>query len=398
MKRILISGIFIGLFITIGTTVAILYANGVRISFNKSENGKFIEGTGLLVTTSKPDGARVLINNHLTTATNNTINLNPGQYDVQIEKDGYRTWQKKIEIKKGLVSEANALLFPTAPKFEAITTIGISNVVMDSTGNSLAYTVSSSSATKNGIYILNINSRPLIFLGASGTQIVNDVLDRFSQAKISFSPDSKEILGELPNAYYLLSTSGRNDAPQDVTNTLSLVQREWEEQKQELDSKVLESFPRDLRRVAQEFFKDFTPSPEGDKILYTASESASLPLVLKKKVPSLNSTTEQRTLSEGSIYVYDIKEDKNYELFIAWVFKQKEKMPQFFWLSSSRHLIYARDGKINVVEYDGENQTTVYEGFFIDNLIFPWPDGSSIAIISRLSPSVPYNLYSISLR
>ncbi len=91
MKRILISGILIGLFITIGTIGAILYATGYRIELEGKGSGnlKFIEGTGLLVATSMPDGARVLVNNKLTTATNNTINLPPGEYDVKIEKDSY---------------------------------------------------------------------------------------------------------------------------------------------------------------------------------------------------------------------------------------------------------------------------------------------------------------------
>lgn len=396
MKRILISGIFIGLFITLGTIAAILYATGYRVSLNGSGSGKIIEGTGLMVATSRPDGARVLVNEHLSTATNNTINLAPGEYDVVIEKDGYTLWKKKVIIKNGLVSEANALLFPVAPKLEAITTIGVSNVVMDSSGSLLAYTVSSSSAQKNGIYVLNMNSRPLIFIGASGTQLVTDIVDQFSKARLTFSPDGKELLASLPNArYYLLTTDAKNQNPRDVTNTLFLVERDWEQQTTERDKKTLETFSKNLKKAAGLYFKDMRLSPEGDKILYTASESATLPLVLKTKVPSLNSTSDQRNIKQGSIYVHDIKEDKNYQ--IAEV-KAGDKPNQYFWHPDSRHLIYADDGKINVLEYDGGNHITVYSGPFLDNLVFPWPDGSSVAIIAKLSPNVPYNLYRISLQ
>ncbi len=396
MKRILISGIFIGLFITIGTIAAVLYANGYRFTPINNGNGKFIEGTGLMVTTSRPDGARVLVNDHLTTATNNTINLAPGEYDVEIQKDGYLPWKKKIIIKKGLVSEANALLFPVAPKLEAITTIGVSNVIMDSSGGLLAYTVSSASATKNGIYVLNMNSRPLIFLGASGTQIVSNIIDQFSKATLSFSPDGRELLANLPNArYYLLTTDGRNENPQDVTNTLFIVRRDWEQQKADRDKKIADTFTKDMKKTAALFFKDITPSPEGDRILYTASASAVLPSVLKTKVPSLNSTPDQRNIKQGGIYVYDIKEDKNYEISKA---QAPDKQSQYFWHPDSRHLIYANDGRINVLEYDGGNNIAVYSGPFLDNLIFPWPDGGSVAIIAKLSPSVPFNLYRISLQ
>lgn len=398
MKRILISGIFIGLFIGLGTIAAIFYAKGYRITFNGNGDGKIIEGTGLLVATSRPDGARVLVNNSLTTATNNTINLQPQEYDIQIEKDGYLPWRKKIIIKNGLVSEANALLIPTAPKLEAVTTIGVSNVIMDANGSLLAYTVSSASATKNGVYVLNMNSRPLIFLGATGTQIVSDAIDSFSQGELTFSPDGKELLVKVRSTYYLLATDARNDNPQDVTNTLFLVERDWEQQRLERDKKLMDSLTRDLRQISTLYFKDISAAPSGDKLLYTASRSASLPFVLKRKVPSLNSAVDQRILRGGSVYVYDIKEDKNHLIFDASGLKLGEKVSQYYWYADSRHLIFTEGGKVNVVEYDGGNLTTVYNGLFLGNLIFPWPDGSSIAIITRLSSTAPYNLYRISLQ
>lgn len=392
MKRILISGILIGLFITLGSIAAILYATGYRVSLDGSQSGKIISGTGLLVTTSKPDGARVLIDNNLTTATNNTINLKPGEYDVRIEKDGYLPWGKKIIIKNGLVSEANALLLPVAPKLEAVTTIGVSNVATERLGSQLSYTVASASASKNGIYVLDMNSRNLIFLAATGTQIVGDIQDRFSQAQeLSFSPDGKELLVKLPSGtYYLLATDSKNLNPRDVTNTLSQVTRDWEQQRTDFDKKIMESLSRDLRNAAQTHFKNIIPSPEGDKLLYEASVSAKLPLILRKSVPSVNSTPDQRDIAAGSTYVYDIREDKNYLI--------SDKPNRYLWHADGRHIIFARDGKINVVEYDGGNLTAVYNGPFLDNLIFPWPDGSSVGIVTSLSPSVPHNIYRISLQ
>lgn len=392
MKRILISGILIGLFITLGSIAAILYATGYRISLDGNSSGKIISGTGLLVVTSRPDGARVLVNNNLLTATNNTINLKPDDYDVRIEKDGYLPWNKKILIKNGLVSEANALLLLVAPKLEAVTTIGVSNVTMDSSGSLLAYSVASASASRNGIYVLDMNSRNLIFLAATGVQIVGDIQDRFSQAQeLSFSPDGKEILAKLDNnRYYLLNAASNNQNPRDVTNTLPLVTRDWELQKVELDKKIMDSLSRDLRNVAQTYFKNIVPSPDGDKLLYEASVSAKLPTVLKKAVPSVNSTPDQRSIVSGGTYVYDIREDKNYLI--------SDRPNKYLWHADGRHIIFSEIGKINLIEYDGGNQTTVYNGPFLDNLVFPWPNGSSIAIVSRLSPSVPYNIYRISLQ
>ena len=119
MKRVVVTGIMIFSFLLIGTLIGIFYAKGYRIVPN---NGSpMVEGTGLLVLTSKPDAAKVFVNNQIATATNNTINLTPGDYEIKIVKDGYFAWNKKITIKKEVVSRADALLFPTAPKLESTT-------------------------------------------------------------------------------------------------------------------------------------------------------------------------------------------------------------------------------------------------------------------------------------
>lgn len=397
MKRVILSSILILLFITLGTVGAILYARGYRFT---PQNGRgVIEGTGLLVLTSKPDGARVVINNHLTTATNNTINLQPGSYEVTIEKDGYISWKKTIIIKKETVSEANALLLPTAPKLEAITSTGAQNPITDHTGTLLAYTVSSASASKNGIYVLDMGARPLISIGGIATQIANDVQDNMSKANLAFSPDGKELLATLPNATYLLNTSGLNNSPRDVTNTLAQIQKEWDTEKIDNEKKVLDSYSKELKTIASQLFKNLTPSPEGDKILYTASTSSTMPFVRKERIPGANSTPEQRNVKEGNIYVYDIKEDRNYLIAEKNGVKPTDESTAFFWHADSRHLVYAKDSKINITEFDGQNNTTIYAGPFLDTYLFPWPDGSSVAIVTQLNnPSVPFNLYRISLQ
>src|SRR3989344_2766887 len=131
MRKMILSTALVLILLICGTVIAVLYATGYRIV---PKNGRtVVEGTGLLVLTSKPDGARVYVNNKLTTATDQTINLEPNTYEIKIEKDGYFTWKKKITIKEGEVSQAYALLFPTTPKLEPITTTG------EKQGISLAY-------------------------------------------------------------------------------------------------------------------------------------------------------------------------------------------------------------------------------------------------------------------
>lgn len=397
MKRVIISTTIILTLILIGTGIGIFYAKGYQLDLGNSN--EIIQGTGLLVLTSKPDGSRVLINGHLTTATNNTINLKPGTYDVRIEQDGYFPWHKTIEVKQEAVSSANALLFPIAPRLESVTATGALNPTIDGTGSLLAYTVSSASADKNGIYTLNMAAPAILSLGAGSTQITNDLLDTFSTSALAFSPDGQQLLasvsGQLQNpTTYLLSSRSFTASPKDITATLPQVLSDWDKQIALKNKKLTDSLPKKIRTVASSVFANPVLSVLEDKVLYTASISAEIPIIIKPRLPGTNSTPEKRSVQKGNTYVYDMKEDRNYLLA-----KESDGPQHFLWLQDSAHLVFAKNSKINIVEYDGQNLTTVYAGPFVDSFVFPWPDGSSLVILTNLNiPDAPNNLYRISLR
>lgn len=397
MKRVVISTLIILALLLTGTAVGIFYARGYRFDLNNPKG--ILEGTGLLVLTSHPEGARVLVNNHFTTATDNTINLSPGSYKVRIEKDGYFPWEKTVEIKKETVSQANATLFPIAPRLDAITTTGALNPVIDSSGTLLAYAVASASADKNGVYTLSMLA-PILPLGGGATQVTNDLIASFSNSILSFSPDGSQLMASISASasynptVYLLNSRSFNSSPKDVTATLSQTNTDWQTQSSLKNKKLIESLPKKVRGIATSYFSTPVPSFDNDKILYTASASANIPTMIIPRLPGTNSTPEQRQLTAGNIYVYDIKEDRNY--FLSTKLDAPEK---YSWLADSGHLAYVKNGKVNVVEYDGQNNTIVYAGPFVDSLLFPWPDGSSLIILTNLNiPSAPNNLYRISLR
>lgn len=403
MKRVIISSIIILFFIFLGTIIGIYYAKGYRVDTSNPKN--FFQGTGLLVLTSNPDGARVIIDGKLTTATNNTINLQPGRYKVRIEKDGYFPWEKTIEIKKETVSTAATVLFPTAPRLESITTNGALDPVLDDTGSLIAYSVSSSSAAKNGIYVLNMSAPAILTLGGASSQVANNINQDFAKAVLQFSPDGTQLLastsGQLTTSTYLLSARSFNSTPQDVTSTLPQVLTEWDKQKILKNKKLIDSLPKKIRAVAREFFATPVISPEEDKILYTASKSAQIPILIQPRLPGTNSTPEKRNIEKGNTYVYDMKEDRNYLIAKHTDGATKQSFPtdNFLWHPDSSHLIFVKGSKVNIMEFDGGNVTTVYAGPFTNGYVFPWPDGSSIVILTNLNiPDAPNNLYRISLR
>lgn len=379
-------------FLFIATFLIVLYGKGYRFGFI---NGRpDILGTGLLVTTSTPDGAQVLINGHLTTATNNTINLSPGEYTIKIFKEGYFPWEKKEIIKKEVVAKADALLFPTAPKLESITNVGVKNTVLDPSKTRIAFTVASQSAKKNGIYILDLTSRYILTLQSSSKQIVDDTTNLFSDSQFSWSPDGSELIATVSATTYLLSATNFNSNPPDVTETLTSVSGLWEKQKTEKDKSRIEALKKDLRDTVSQNFKILEWSPDETKILYEASGSATLPIIINPRLIGTNSTSEQRKIEKNAMYVYDIKEDKNFKILNAL---PKEESLQ--WFTDSGHLIYVHNKTVDILEYDGGNPTTVYAGPFIDSSVFPWSDDSKIVILTNLgNSSIAPNLYTIVLK
>lgn len=409
MKKQISFALIILFFLIAGTILTVLYAKGYRISFK--QDIPRIDQTGLLVVSSTPNGAQVFIDNHLTTATDNTINLPPGIYNIRIQKEGYFPWQKKLEIKTEVVTKAEALLFPLAPKLESIATTPVLNPIIDPSGTKIAFQIASESASrKNGIYILNMNTNnisvPILTLQSSSTQIADDTTVPFSQAKIKWSLDGTQILAQISispqnTSTYLLKTDRLNDSPQDVTAILQSVEENWSQQKQQKEKSMLTGIKDNMRSLINENFSIMAWSPDETKILYEASSSAQLPLVIKPRRLGIDSLSEERKINKGEIYVYDTKEDTNMKIPIVLSnsCKPEECIMPIAWMPDSNHLLYINNKKVIVMDANGSNHITIYAGPFIDTFAIPWPDNSKIVILTNLGNSeVSPTLYTIGLK
>jgi len=400
VKRQFLLYFFIILFLSITTTAVILYGKGYRLTPDQGKIG--VVETGLLVATSRPDGAGVFINSHLTSATDSTINLSPGEYNVKIVKEGYFSWEKKIKIQKELVSKAEALLFTTAPKLESITDSGVANPVLDPSGTQIAFTVASQSARKNGVYILDMSAKPILTLQSALTQIADDTTDTFSQSELSWSPDGKEILasvsGRLNTKTTYLLKKEFNQNSRDVTATLQETDALWKKQKEDKEQSRIAGLPTKLQDLIFENFTLLSWSLDETKMLYQASRSATLPIIVTPPLIGTNPISDERALKKGHIYVYDIKEDKNFEIDIVRQLADQGS-PALIWFPDSKHLILVNNRQINIMEYDGANKTVIYAGPFIGDFVAPWPDGSKIVILTNLgNQNIPPNLYTIGLK
>lgn len=428
--------------ILLGTAFAIQYANGgLRIS-----DGSIIQGTGLLAANSFPAAAELLIDGKLITATDDTVYLEPGDYDIEVIKNGYTPWKKKINIKEGIVVQTNATLFPKAPSLNTLTFSGASNVTPSPDGQKLIfYSNSNSSDRKNGLYILELNNNPLSFQNEPKQITDNSNNFNLTDAKFIWSPDSSEVMLLSGNREVLLNISRMNtlDTLKDISFTKKQLLSEWEQEMYLRERENYSKFPEEIISMATQSAKNVYVSPDKERIIYTATQEFTLLEDLVPAIPSRSSQPEERTVSVNGIYVYDREEDRNFRVGTAVTPDQKSKAllandlldkksplidastsafstlqasmsaetadnfnryhsslftDTLQWFPNSNHLIYVTDGNINLMEYDGTNHTTIYSGPFSNEFVYPWPNGDRLIISTSFSPDVPENLYAIELK
>lgn len=417
-RRQVIVSALVFLLLVSATILIILYGKGYRLFVQ--EGNPQLSKTGVLNLASNPTGAAVFVNDapNPTTATNNSLNLTPGKYKIKIAKDGYHDWQKDYQIEREVVSDADAVLFPKAPTLQSISTLGIQSTVIDPTGTKLAFNIASNSAKRNGIYIFDMTARnfPVLAGQSSATQIADDTVDTFSQAKLAWSPDGKQVLASITGEeglprYYLLDASRLNEAPQDATAIYSATIDLWNEQREAKKVARLKALKPELQQFVGKNFTILSWSADDNKILYQASESADMPVIRKPRVIGNNLLYERRDLEKGSVYVYNIKEDINTRVLeptdkICTLGDPECTCNEFntcpaplTWFADSKHLLYVNDKQIKVIEDDGSNLTTLYAGPFVEEYVYPWPDGSKIVILTNFNNNnISPTLYSIGLK
>lgn len=429
--------------VVVGAVAAIQYAKGNYRFTNKG----FTKETGLLSANSAPTGAQVFINGNLVTATDDTLYLEPGTYDVQIVKDGYAPWHKTLTIEKELVAQTNALLLPSAPNLTSLTFTGVQNVSPSPDGQKiLFYTASASAQAQNGLYVLEMGTSVLPFQHGP-RQIATDLPEwNLKQAKFVWAPDSSEVL-MITNGHQVLLNL---DKKQDVSNLPDVGVRSkqilssWEEEIYLRERQSFSKFPVEIIEMATTSAHNVYLSADKKRLLYTADKHLALPTDIVPPLPATNTQPEERDLQPNGVYVYDAEEDKNFRVgteemtpeqtpkhLLATDLFNKDALsldasPSAFarlqattsaqlaanfrshyaslytsgyqWFPDSKHLLTRNGDQVKVMEYDGTNNTVIYSGPSAENFAFPWTDGSKVVILTTFSPKSPFNLYAVELK
>lgn len=382
-RHILLSFLIVSLILGVSASI-IAYGRGYRINFNKPTE---FTPTGIITATSDPVAAQVLVDGKLKTATNNSFNIEPDWYTVTIRKEGFIPWEKKLRVQGEVVTRADAYLFATSPSLSPITTSGILAPAVSPDGTTIAF------LTKSGLYTLELADRPLG--GRNRDPKLVAELSLSSPITLLWSPDSREILVSAGTAATLYDlTNSSRITPITPLSRITLT-GDWQNEKAAKDRQKLTAFKQGFVDVATSAARIISFSPDETKLLYEATASATIPLVIDPPLIGINPTEEARTITPRSLYVYDSREDRNYFLL-----EKKELPATIQWFPTSRHLLLVGNGKIDVMEYDRTNWTTLYSGPFDESFVTPWPTGSRIVILTNLNPgagSLP-NLYTVNLR
>lgn len=317
------------------TYFVILFARGYRLNWQRKQ----LSPTGLLVATSLPDGAQIHLNGQLSSATNTTLNLPPATYRVEIKKDGFSPWTKTLKVEAEIVTRAAATLFPSVPSLKAITSGGAANPLLSPDGTKVVFT------SGKKAYLLDLSESPLGLINREAREIATT------------------------SASWIVPT------PEQLAKTATL---------------RANALHLTMQAILATAAANLDWSPKENKLLYTATASASIPEDLIKPLPGSSFQPQSRALAAGETYVYDLEEDRNF------------KVPSgVSWFPDSAHLILTEKGKITILEYDSQNATVVYAGPMENTFAFPYPSGKQLLILANLSSnsktSVP-NLYAVSLR
>ncbi len=406
IKKIIYSLAIISLCITLTVTV-IAYGKGYR--FNSGQ--KSISTTGILSANSSPDAASIWIDNKLNSATNGSISLSPGWYDLRIAKEGYQAWEKRIRIQGEVVTKVDALLIPNNPSLRTLTGSGVSSPVLSPTGSKIAYIVPfeasgpSNLKSKIGIWIFDLKSGPL---GRTNEpkQVFkpSEKLD-WTNSELLWSPDEKQLVLAIKNrenkfekVIYALQISLDNSSilPLLVTSNLESILADWDLAKNQIQDQIMAPLPTQLSDFLKNSANNIQFSADNNKIFYLATSSASLSPIITPALIGSNPTQETRNITTGKYYVYDIKEDKNFYITTQ---KKGKGLYSPLWYYDSKHLLMIENSSINIIDYDGTNQKIIYSGPFVDNIVYPWNSSGKIAILTNLNqPKALPNLYEIDLR
>lgn len=215
--RRLIFYIFLVLFIFVALFI-VFYALGYTFDWQK----KSLTTTGAFYFKSRPDRAKIYINNEYAGDTNKFIRrLTPKNYDIKISKSGYYDWQKTLNIKSGLVTKAeNMLLIQNNYIANNVTNVDVQNFFFSPDDTEVIYVAEFTLRLMNLTDNTDVQIYPLLS-SSTGSRFTQILPSLKNLTGIVWSNDKNKILLSFSDdSYYVIFL--RNEIK--IINLQSLIQ------------------------------------------------------------------------------------------------------------------------------------------------------------------------------
>lgn len=444
-KTVLIRIAIIILFLVILAGV-IAYARGYRFNIREGT----ITSTGILAISSNPRAAEIWVNEERMGATDSNITLPYGTYDIEIRKEGYTPWSTRVILKGEIVMSINARLFSKNPSLTPLTNLGISQAVPIGTTSQVLIISQTDNPEKDGVYLFEPSAQPIAIFPPLKPLIMASLFPEDTDLRTAtfiFSPNHKRAVMTVPNTQetdeeasprsFLISLDEMNTELFDITTSRDDILKTWGIELNREMLKIAETLPKEIRPIALTSFSLVSLSPDEKKVLYVATQDATLPLVINPPLIGANQQKEERELQKGRVYIYDKQEDKNYPLTPSlvipipdepmetpsptpWLTLSETTTPQptpvpmpivtheavrrsvrerIQWYPSSDYIVVREDKKLTLVRYDGTNAVPVYAGPFEPDFFGVLPDWNLTVIINlNTQNNTLGDLYSVGIK
>lgn len=406
----------------------ITYSRGYRLNILQNQ----ITSSGLVAVTSNPKSAKIYIDGDFEGVTDTTVYLQPGTYSFTIIKDGYFPWKKTVAVKGEIVYSVDATLYPINSSLNPLTNIGIERSVRFGVGEQKALLFSkkrsideieeatvikdATSEKRDGLFVFDPNNRAVtIFSPLTSVaeykvfpvelipQNISIVFSpNYDQAilfvLLSENPDNSNNIenqnpelapsNKYPQIYdsaFLISLNSYNDSPLDVTASAGSLIDAWAQKKSKNIDDLVSSYSKKIQLFLKESTAMIDISQDKNLIMYSATAEATLTQVLKNSLIGSNQTEDVRSTEVDSIYVYDVKEDRNYKITDQNA-DPNDEIGAIFFHPNSRNIVYSKEDNIVIADFDGLNRQRVYSGPFTKDFLAITNDGRLI-ILTNLNPS-----------
>jgi len=249
--------------------IVMFFAQGYRIDIGNRN----LEQTGILTVNSLPEGALIFLNEIPQDVTDNSIQgLKPGTYDLRLEKEGYQSWTRTVEISVGRVTQHTALLISLFPEIKPLTLTGVNNPQVSLDGQKIVYTTSQAQnnlPTQSGVWLLELTSRPFNIASRPTLLLTDTPTLPYSAAKISWGGDNQSLVLEMPDGeIFLYDLQAGQTRPLSPENKL-ILEEDWAQLAKRNEELLREQFDSEIRKELPGQETGGVWSPDQTKILYT---------------------------------------------------------------------------------------------------------------------------------